>query len=40
MSMLFSEQAVRSLECSLSIMDVFCWGRKRERLVELALLLS
>ncbi len=26
MSMLFSEQAVRLLEHSLLIMDVFCWG--------------
>jgi hypothetical protein len=40
MSMLFSEQAVRSLERSLLIMDVFCWGRNRERLLELASLLS
>ncbi len=40
MSMLFSERAVRSLERSLSIMDAFCWGRKRERLMELASLLS
>ncbi len=40
MSMLFSEQAVRSLEHSLLIMDVFCWGRNRERLMEFALLLS
>jgi hypothetical protein len=31
MSMLFSEQAVRLLELSLSIVDVFCWGRNRER---------
>jgi hypothetical protein len=37
MSMLFSERAVRSLEHSLSIMDVFCWGRNRERLMGLAL---
>jgi hypothetical protein len=37
---LFLEQAVRSLERSLSIMDVFCWGRNRERSMELALLLS
>ncbi len=35
--MLFSEQAVRSLERSLLIMDAFCWGRKRERSTELAL---
>jgi hypothetical protein len=40
MSMLFSEQAVRSLEGSLLIMDVFHWGRNRERLMEFALLLS
>ncbi len=40
MSMLFSEQAVRLLERSLSIMDVFCWGRNKERLMELASLLS
>ncbi len=40
MSMLFSERAVRLLEHSLLIMDAFCWGRKRERLMELALLLS
>ncbi len=40
MSMLFSEQAVRLLERSLSIMDVFCWGTNRERLMEFALLLS
>ncbi len=39
MSMLFSERAVRSLECSLLIMDGFYWGRNRERLIELALLL-
>ncbi len=39
MSMLFSERAVRSLERSLSIMDGFCWGRNRERSIELALLL-
>ncbi len=31
---------VRSLEHSLSIMDAFCWGRKRERLIELASLLN
>ncbi len=40
MSMLFSEQAVRLLEHSLSIMDAFFGGRKRERLMKLALLLS
>jgi hypothetical protein len=40
MSMLFSEQAVRLLECSLLIMDVFHWGRKRERLMESSSLLS
>ncbi len=40
MSMLFSEQAMMSLECSLSIIDVFCWGSNRERSMELALLLS
>ncbi len=39
MSMLFSEQAVRSLEFSLSIMDGFRWGRNRERLIKLASLL-
>ncbi len=40
MSMLFSERAVRLLECSLLIMDGFCWGRNRERLIKFALLLS
>ncbi len=40
MSMLFSEQAVRLLERTLLIVDVFCCGRNRERLMELALLLS
>ncbi len=40
MFMLFSERAVRSLERSLSIMDALRWGRKRERLIELASLLS
>ncbi len=39
-SMLFSERVIRSLERSLSIMDAFCWGRKRERLIKLASLLS
>ncbi len=39
MSMLFSEQAVRSLEHSLLIMDGFRWGRNRERSIELASLL-
>ncbi len=40
MSMSFSEQAVRLLERSLLIMDVFCWERNRERSMEFALLLS
>ncbi len=40
MSMLFSEQAMRSLERSLLIMDVICWGRNKKRLMELALLLN
>ncbi len=40
MSILFSEQAVNLLECSLSIMEVFCWGRNRERSMEFASLLS
>ncbi len=31
---------MRLLERSLLIMDVFCWGKNRERLMELALLLS
>ncbi len=39
MSMIFSEQAVRSLERSLSIMDGLHWGRNSERLIELASLL-
>ncbi len=39
MSMLFSEQAVRLLERSLSIMDGLHWGRNKERLIELASLL-
>ncbi len=39
MSMLFSERAVRSLECSLLIMDGLSWGRNKERSIELALLL-
>ena len=38
--MLFSDQAFRSSERSLSIIDAFCWGRKRERSIKLALLLS
>ncbi len=38
--MLFSERADRSLERSLSIMDEFHWGRKRERSIKLALLLN
>ncbi len=40
MSMLFSERVVRSLERSLLIMDVFCWGRNRKRSMEFASLLS
>ncbi len=40
MSMLFSERAVRLLERSLLIMDVFHWGRNRERSIEFASLLS
>ncbi len=40
MSMLFSERVVRLLESSLLIMDVFHWGWNRERLMELASLLS
>ncbi len=36
--MLFSERAVRLLEHSL--LDAFHWGRKMERSIELALLLS
>ncbi len=28
------------MECSLLIMEVFCWGRNWERLMEFALLLS
>ncbi len=40
MSMLFSEQAVRSLEHSLLIMDGLRWGRNKERLIELASLLG
>jgi hypothetical protein len=40
MSMLFSEQAVRLLECSLLIMDVFHCGGNRERLMVFTLLLS
>ncbi len=40
MSMLFSEQAARLLERSLSIMGVFCWRRNRERLMEFTSLLS
>ncbi len=40
MSKLFLEKLVRLLEHSLLIMDEFCWGRKRERSMELALLLS
>ncbi len=39
-SMLFSEQTVRSLECSLSIIEVFCLERNRERSMEFASLLS
>ncbi len=38
--MLFSERAVRLLKRSLLIMDAFCWGRKRERSIKLASLLS
>ncbi len=34
------EQVVRLLERSLSIMEAFCWGKKRERSIELASLLS
>jgi hypothetical protein len=39
-SILFSERAVRLLERSLLIMEVFHWGRNRERLKEFASLLS
>ncbi len=39
MSMLLSEQAVRSLVCSLLIMNGLRWGRNKERSIELALLL-
>ncbi len=40
MSMLFSERVVRLLERSLLIMEVFCWGGNRERLMQFASLLS
>jgi hypothetical protein len=39
MSMLLSEQAVRLLVRSLLIMNGLRWGRNKERLIELALLL-